>query len=377
MDKNQKELISTYFRKRNIVTDERPYERTRSEFDYIMSHRDVFDIENMFFSYHSIVNDLIKHPEDIKDYNFQKNDSRLMPYAKEILKYLPKLIHYLDLEKITEYIFIEALSYRPGLVEIIPEDKKKMIEMHSDFPRLIVDQPKLGYFFDLSSITSERYIKAIIKKMPQLSNKLVISHLNWYDIYELVRDNPELTNYLDFSHISDDDMKSILSESPILYYIATSPGNKLKSKLSIVSDYKIGSLIIDYPDVIKYLDKNLVNDLHSVIKYNILMKHPELAKDIDASNMFSEAIKELIITHPKIIYNLKYDFSNLYSFDIKDIIISHPELFDYIYDKLKDKPFNRIDILSSRELQDIVEKQPLLEPKLRLLIKNKSFNQYG
>jgi hypothetical protein len=367
MDKNQKELISTYFRKRDIINNKQPYNKWSClEFDFITSHPEFFNIENMSFSYSSIIDEIIKHPESIENYNFKKDDYRLISHKEEILKYIPKLIPYLNLENVHTSEFIDALYFRPELIKIIPEDKKKDIEKSTDLENLILHHPKLGYFFNLKSINEPEILKQIIIKSPSLANKLNLTHLRWYDMFTLLQQNPELSNYLNFDHIPDDDIAFMLSDLSILYYVVTNPGNKLKSKLSLVADYTIGNLIIEHPDIVKYIDKDLVNNLHSIIKYRLFMSQPELAKEIDASNMFTEAVKELIIKHPKIIYDLKYNFSNLYSFDIEDILIIHPELFDYIYDKVGDNLFNKFTL---KTLYNMIGKQPLLGPKLMPHIK--------
>lgn len=375
MDKLQKELIVTYFRKRNLIANERPDNRSREEFDYILNHPELFDIEKIYFSYSTMIDEIIRHPESIKNYKLEMNDARLRFWIVDILKYVPQLTDFLDLNKISADDFIKALGFRPELVNKISDEKKKEIERDPTFISMIMKNPTLGYHFDLSSIDNEYQIGKLIRKLPMLAKKLNVKAIDAYNVYKLVGENTKLFKYLDINNRSEEEyieiFKYLGSDATIIYNLLSDPETRPLIKMSLIKDYTIKDIIIANPDIVKYIDEGILKDLHSSYKEQILIKHPELVTQIDIRDMYSESIVNLIILQPNIAPKLNYDYKKIYSSDIKRLLIAQPNLFDFISNKLKDSPFNSLHLLSLDELYEIVNAQPSLKPKLEPYIKDK------
>lgn len=363
MDKQQREFIATYFRKRNMITNPSPKKREAYETRYILGHPEMFDIQNMTFASLDWLDDIIKHPEKIEEYNFKKNDPRFQVwYTMEIMKYFPQFFELLNFDKIHQADLAEILVMYPDLIDKTPKDKLDALP-GNHIAEIIKSNPKrfLNYF-DLSKITDKTSIKNLITAAPELSDRFDLSELTDWDVFFISRDNPEIIaqpvimkreDYKKIlEHVQFDAtsmfkvlqnprlFKILTQHVPLNSYIFTGLISKYPESIKIVGEDKFKSstivgLIAEYPELRKYFNPKRIKPSDY---YFLLSKRPELHQYRSLSDLHMYHVKELLKTRPELIKPVlqakaKPDWDEFTYFDLSDlreILDAQPSLGQYL-----------------------------------------------
>lgn len=369
MDKVQKELLGTYFRKRNIIGNNDPRSRTHIEVEYILKHPESFDIENIRFSKLAWLNDVIKHPEIINKLDLQYNDYRFKYWESEILKYVPELIDLMDIGNIRKDQLIEILKIRPELIKKIPKENLEDIRPY-ELEDLLMKVPSLADYFDLDKIKNEYVIMELVKKRTELAKKLDLNKITTtYIFMSLIKERPEVIKYVDIQKRNDyaDIIRQLLWDGKILYRILKDPEAAERIDFSNANEYLLSVAIRTEPRLIEYID---INNISSGFLFDILESQPKLISHVDINKLHNDDFGKLLIKYPDMI-NSGYDLSQISSYVMKDILKVRPEFFNNFY-AIREKKHAGLDIFNlftMGELNELISAQPSLEPGLRPYIK--------
>lgn len=207
MDKAQKELIKTYYRKRNIVVKQedplnpknhfRPY-----EYSVIALKNNLINKDN--FHYIDMVEAVINNPEIVKYIDNMNIFNDLA--VSSILRKQPKLIEYFKdrLDNIDNNNFIiRILMKQPQLMEYFKDRfEDDMLDNSSieNIVELILKQPQLTKYlkYRLHEI-SDNYVADILKEHPQLIEYFKdLSHkININYVADIVKEHPQLKKYFE------------------------------------------------------------------------------------------------------------------------------------------------------------------------------------
>lgn len=218
MDKSQRQLIDTYFRKRRIAAKENSVYNLES-FELIYS------LENNILSVNDLKDNeisrcLIKRPDLFEKINSEKDLNEMdFYYIKEIMISRPELIELFDFKKIIEYHNFSAWNSGEQLVQLLvayPELINKFpknIFSNSMVKDLITNQPKLLNIF-INRIESERWnansIVDILNTFPKLKDRFKYAYLSPDDRLYLLYYKPQLVDKL-FKFYGKDHMDKIKS----------------------------------------------------------------------------------------------------------------------------------------------------------------------
>jgi hypothetical protein len=369
MDKNQKELINTYFRKRLLVSEDKYSELKYYESEFIVSHPELFDIENVRITGIDWLDDIIKHPDKIPEYDFKNNDGRFYYIEPIVSRYVPELIEYFDLDRLQPYLVHDILIDHPELITYFPRHKLNEIEESPFLSSLLISRPILGPYFNLNKIEHETTLSVIIEGHPENALRIDTTKLSSWTIIMLLRKNPIIIRYLRIKdHPKYNSVVKQLMEYPsVLINILENPQTSSEIDFDSASDipeFYIVNAIIAEPGLIKYID---VSNMSSSNRYRIVNKQPELIKYIDVSDFFTDNIVALLFNHPQLFREIKYDFSKLYKDDVIKLLKLHPEFFDKIHNDASKSSarYNSFDLMSSEDIIGLLKVQPSLEPKLK------------
>ena len=169
MDKSQKGLVDTYFRKRGIANvQNKEYEFEGYEILYLINNKIPFDFSTLKAG--TIADILVKQPSlvnklDLSKLSYEESNSFDTIFRiNYILKYQPQLIDYFDMSGFDEYNITDLLINQPLLI-----DKVNLSNLNDEnITDLLIAQPKLINRLDLS-ILDDKHISEILKKQPQLA----------------------------------------------------------------------------------------------------------------------------------------------------------------------------------------------------------------
>ena len=251
MDKAQEKLVRTYFRKRDIAskaTHMSAYQYKPYETKYLIANKDKYDIEKMKFSDNTVINDIIKHPEKISDYNFKKNDSRLDYDFDALLEYYPELSKLFTMDALNNYQRADLLKIYPQRITELRDVDLAAIDEY-DRVDLIIAQPAFEKYFPMENF-EQRNIKKVLAKRPELVRKIDVLDWSYYDIATIIENNPEILKYFNiYGHKETNEIiSSVLRHRPEL--INSFDSNALKN----FTTYQINSVISYQPQLIKYFD---------------------------------------------------------------------------------------------------------------------------
>ena len=199
MDKVQKQLIDSYFRKRKIAREQSRHSKYE-DFEIIYMVRNNMPIDLLTLSSDEMCDILKQHPEYVEVLKPRLKFIRELEIAK-ILIMQPQLINYFDISRITG-------SY---------------ISM------IIADQPELIDRFDLSKVMNADKISndaedvslniaRIVSKQPQLVDKFDLTKVKGWHIYNILVEQPQLIDRFDLSKvkIGNKEVKRLLFHQPQL-----------------------------------------------------------------------------------------------------------------------------------------------------------------
>lgn len=262
MDKNQKSLVDTYFRKRNIAAQQNNsyYELSKVEVEYSLNN-------NINLNY------------DLLD------GSRL---ADIVLNY-PHLIPKINLSLINQDYVSEIVSEQPKQLNLFID---RAYDIDGDNITYIVEkQPQLLHRFKLSNLDSGN-ISKIITKHIDLIDFFDISNFESGDISRVVSTHPELINKFNMNVMTSTGIAIILSNQPqlikYLYSVRFTKSNLvhvLKNQPTLISYFKnqlhkldgdgIAKIIVDQPELIHHF-KDYVGKLVNRDIVRINDKQPQL-----------------------------------------------------------------------------------------------------
>lgn len=256
---------------------------------------------------------LLLNPEKIKDADVQQFISRIASYEIiELLKYHPELTKY----------FVNLDSFKNL--------------RNWDYENLILNNPKY-YKMILNSIDRDDDRQTVIKYLrdsglyPYFVRDGFIKIDNQDDFnnfkYELVnRDKskafvykPELLQYIDKEY----DLETVLVNQPTLF-------KYLGNKIELFNDYSISDIIVKNPKSLKYIPKELVDNLKTGKIVSMLYEKPSLAK-IFASKLNSYELRYLAQDKPIIIKYLPVSVLNNFDrWDLYQIVKDNDKAFEYL-----------------------------------------------
>jgi len=169
MDKSQKQLVDTYFRKRGIANVQNTsYEFEAYEILYLINNKIPFDFSSLKAG--TIADILVKQPSlvnklDLSKISYEESNSFDTTYKiNYILKYQPQLIDYIDISGFDGYHIADLLIIQPLLI-----DKVDLSILNDEnITDILKEQPKLINRLDLS-ILDDKHISEILKEQPQLA----------------------------------------------------------------------------------------------------------------------------------------------------------------------------------------------------------------
>lgn len=221
MDKAQRQLIDTYFRKRAIAaeTEDDEYELTVYELIYLLENNKV-GVNDLKDSEISII--LIKRPDLFEKIASEKNINELkFRHIFEIMIARPELIDRFDFEKINNYHsfhsengerLVKLLISHPELIDRFPTN----IFSDSTVIELITNQPKFINRF-INRFESEKWnvasIIKILRTFPELIDKFkyTYTYLSPREIFYFLYYKPELVEKF-FKIYGKDRMEKIKTE---------------------------------------------------------------------------------------------------------------------------------------------------------------------
>ena len=327
MDTTQKELLSTYLRKRNIASEQNDYyySLTNYETEYV-----------------------IAHPEYLE--SFKNEEGK---FNKGVCKSLMK--YGKDKKKIGEYIGEKGLNdliYNlDGLIKGDAVNKKGIVDYILNYKK------STGYYnisgYDIADVT---------KHIPDyFGNEEILKHLDNYtsrSIIDILSVKPELLSYFinKVNEFNNTYIIELIGRQPILYDHLTNLTNNFTEKdyreiERVISSTSKANGEIGEEYLLKYT-KNLTSNINlfkkiepALDKYdlrNIIMYAPEVIKYIDTSKFERYDISNILKKQPQV---LKYLITTgLTTYDFQDIMEEQPDFAKYItnFDRFNDDFISKI-----------------------------------
>jgi len=187
MDKAQKQLVDTYFRKRKIaveltnnegerLNELKPYEMRCGLISGILADYD--------FTYNSKWELIDKHPELLNKFDIKSLGRTMMSVL---------LVSHPE--------FLDA--FKPYFNQFWGEDIARVLKNHPQFINA----------FDLSKLNNYD-IREILRNQPQLNNKLNTSRLTSWDVAEILSNKPELADRFDLTKLNGGEIESLIRNQP-------------------------------------------------------------------------------------------------------------------------------------------------------------------
>lgn len=329
MDKLQKQLIDTYFRKRTIAAEQDGTNaRTLQEMDYMNKHGynvgELNSVEEVLLNpslYHERYFDgdeamiillqrpelieqvnpdkisayrradlLTKHPQyfdklnkkrDIKGWYLTKvleNQPQLVTrFSKEELAEIvdmnivsiliahPEIYKYFDINRLSDFYQAELLQHQPNLASVMDLSK-----MGSNYiARLLIMYPYLKdqYFSQVRFMNSD--IITILQQQPQLMDKFDYNAMRDWDVMDIIKSVPDITNYLTNEKIKE--LGAFRFQKAIIENPTIIQNKKIQQIANTLLDhYDKADIIFNAPSTVDYFDLNLMDsyDISRFIKKN-------------------------------------------------------------------------------------------------------------
>jgi len=199
MDKVQKQLIDSYFRKRNIAREQSRHSKYE-DFEILYMVRNNMPVNLLTLGSDEMSNVLRKRPEYIDE---------LKPRLKfisnsDIVKILvmqPQLIKYFDLSRIDGSYISMIIAEHPQLIDRFDLSK-------------VMNADNIGGNADDVSLNIAR----IISKHPQFVDRFDLNKVKGWHIFAILRDQPQLIDMFDLTNlkVNNKDIKNLLFLQPQL-----------------------------------------------------------------------------------------------------------------------------------------------------------------
>lgn len=375
MDKGQKELIQTYFRKRNVVIGDKTMNREKYETEYILKHPEMFDIDSITLGSTRWLDDLIKHPDKFEYYNFEKNDKRFENWnIDEILKYFPQLLPLVNIDEISNFKLVDVLRTNSKLIKYIPKERLDLFNEYHKKELLIKDPDLFSEYFDINIISQDSSaVIEILMKSPKMGRIMDLTHLDRFDFFTIFKRKPKILKEFDIKKLPvyEKVMEAVSLNAEIVYNILLDDDLREIYLPDIkLTPYMIKNLAEIDGSFLKYLD---LKSLSVYEVYNIIDENPILIKFFDIKAIENPVLTSMfLINHPD--QYKKFDLTKIDSNSLADILIKRPELFEPLYNaRMRVDERGKYDIFSRLllyELEKIISAQPELESKLSPYIEN-------
>jgi hypothetical protein len=361
MNSAQEKLVKTYFRKRGIASEAtylRSYKYQPYEVKYLIANKDKYNTESIRFSDNVVLDDIIKHPEKISSYNFQKNDTRLDYDFDALMVYYPELSKLFTMDAVNKHHRGQILRIYPQRVtELTKDDLDNLADY--DKAELIIRHPAFEKYFPLQNF-EDRFIKKILAKHPEFVKKIDLSKFRYYDITPMIERNPKILKYFNVYELKDSDeiISGVLSKLPEL--IDYFDSNALKT----LTDYQISNIIIKQPQLVDRFDLSKFN-VHN-ISY-LLSKQPGFAKYFDLDKLGEYDKPVLVRSHPEYLPIL--DIDNTSAYMLLYILEEQPQLVNKFIgskDRWGEDKFARTD---KKNIKTLLKAQPQLKPYFEKYLK--------
>lgn len=241
-----------------------------------------------------------------------------------------------NLDRLDSHDLIYLLRYQPELTKFFVNSRAFKGLRPWDYEALILNNPK-NYKLILSSIDSADDRQTVVRYLrdsglyPYFVRDGFIRIDNQDDFndfkYELVnRDKskafvykPELLQYIE----KDYDLETVLVNQPTLF-------KYLGDKIELFDDYFISDIIVKNPKSLKYIPKELVDNLKTGRIVSMLYEKPSLVK-IFANKLNSYELRYLAQDKPVIIKYLPVSVLNNFDrWDLYQIVKDNDKAFEYL-----------------------------------------------
>ena len=235
MDKKQKELIKTYYRKRNIASE------TNDLYEFENYEVNDFIIKNKLIPYDKInttdISKFIANNPDLINY-FKNRLGKLSPNGISLILFKqPQLIDYFKdrLSELSSYNVSVILSNQPQLIDYFKNRLDKLSP--NDIILILSDKPELGEYFK--------------DRLNNKDKEHGYEEFRYFEIKELLEAKPELAKYFDknkfFKELDDDFIFELLYKHPqVIGYF--------KDRLGELDKNYIPSLLNKHPQLKKYFN---------------------------------------------------------------------------------------------------------------------------
>lgn len=283
MNKKQKQLIETYFRKREIVVNYKNTSLTEVENIFLIGQGKkpiIVRIEDW------VLKRIEKEPNFIKNLDIDNLSSRNIG---DILTTQPLVIDYLNsvIDKVESEDITRIILNSPEFIKKFDISKIDGPEI----PSVIIKYPKLINYLDLNKMSGFGVSYVLIEK-PNYIKKLggVTHKMLGYFVMTVLKHQPTLVDFLDIKKMDGDKISNLLTSQPTLI-----------DKLNPILDRLTNSNVM-----------------------NILVSHPNLIKKINVKNLDEEYITAILIRQPILIDQL--DIGILDGYFIDEILTFQPQL---------------------------------------------------
>ena len=314
MDKNQKELINTYLRKRYISNRGTGLALQRYEINY-MAENDPDYLNHLRSD--QLLTLLLEKPHLISRANLSRFDTF---DAAEFLRRSPQYIDEINiLDRFHSSDIVQVLLKQPQL-----ENRFKLSKItQGDMTTLIEYQPQFLDKFDLSRLigTSKltialKYPETILDGRIKITENEIITKV----LLKHLRQYPKLLDVIDVNNIHDYEyIKEIINKFPRLV-------PKLNLKEKFVSNYDIRNLLVWKPKLIDQFSEKQLHSLEPSDIYSILSKYPELIYRLNNWTLLPSHVTGLLKIHPDLIDKLNIHI--LRSYDLEQVLSQQPQLID-------------------------------------------------
>lgn len=372
MDKQQREFIITYFRKRNMVANPYPRKREKYETLYMVRHPEMFDLDNINLATVSWLDDLIKHPEKLEQYNFKKNDQRFGIWlVPEIIKYFPQLFRFLNLDQVRDGDLADMIINNPELIDDVSSEKLDSFSP-SYISHIVSTNPdRFIKYFDISKVTDKSGIREIITKAPYLTNRFNLSGFTDWDIYFIAAENPDILMNPDI--VEREDYKKVLShivynEDALLLILKRPEILRQVLQHVEISSYLIGSLVTKHPEAIKIIGEDRFKSSTIV---DLLRRDSSLVRHFNTRRIKPSDYANLLMTNPEL-YKIR-SLSDLHMYNVKELLKKHPELIKPLLDAKGKPDWDEFTYLTLDDLREIINAQPSLGQYLKKYVNKQRF----
>jgi len=293
MNKRQKQLINTYFRKREIAVNQ--------NIGHI-SNRNYTPYEESYVVYRKL------ETMPIKNLSYREW-STLLTHNPQ---FIDEFLKHIDLDVLDINNKFKILTYQPQFEEL-----------------LNVNYDAYDYNYGLN----EDYLYNLLLKQPQFIDRVderVVAKLEPYKRYKIILQNPELYDIITLRGISNSQHADLITKHPDLIHRFLEYFGE--SQLQKLGRYNIGNILLTHPDLYTLFDEKTIDELEDGVKLNIAKHSPEFTKKYIHKTRDPHYLKEIIIKYPHMYYllsNMQRNFIRTYH---HQLILKHPELIEKLED---------------------------------------------